>query len=109
MPRVSFSIPNACGLVCATTLPWAPRIFIRCCSARWTHLSRAASFATTSPHWCSNIPKVIYTAAHGGFSRESVPLGGGAAVFEHLVAEWSRTRPFELQTVTPAVLGDSAP
>jgi glycosyltransferase involved in cell wall biosynthesis len=72
-------------------------------------LSRAASFATTSPHWCSNIPKVIYTAAHGGFSRESVPLGGGAAVFDHLVAEWSRTRPFELQTVTPAVLGDSAP
>jgi len=38
-----------------------------------------------------------------------VPLGGGAAVFEHLVAEWSRTRPFELTTVTPAILGDSAP
>jgi glycosyltransferase involved in cell wall biosynthesis len=38
-----------------------------------------------------------------------VPLGGGAAVFEHLVAEWSRTRPFELQAVTPAILGSSAP
>jgi glycosyltransferase involved in cell wall biosynthesis len=70
---------------------------------------RAASFETTSPHWYSNIPKVIYTAAHGGFSRESVPLGGGAAVFEHLVAEWSRTQPFELQAVTPAILGNSAP
>jgi len=63
----------------------------------------------TSPRWCLNIPNVIYTAAHGGFSREAVPLGGGAAVFEHLVAEWSRTRPFELQTVTPAILGRSAP
>jgi glycosyltransferase involved in cell wall biosynthesis len=56
-----------------------------------------------------NIPKVIYTAAHGGFAREAVPLGGGAAVFEHLVEEWSRTRPFELQTITPAILGRSAP
>jgi len=63
----------------------------------------------TSPRWCLSIPKVIYTAAHGGFSRESVSLGGGAAVFEHLVAEWSRTQPFELQAVTPAILGDSAP
>jgi glycosyltransferase involved in cell wall biosynthesis len=52
---------------------------------------------------------VLYTAAHGGFARESVPLGGGAAVFEHLVAEWSRTRPFELRTVTPAILGRAAP
>jgi glycosyltransferase involved in cell wall biosynthesis len=56
-----------------------------------------------------NIPKVIYTAAHGGFSREAVPLGGGAAVFEHLVAEWSRTRPFELAAVTPEILGATAP
>lgn len=38
-----------------------------------------------------------------------MPLGGGAAVFEHLVEEWSRTRPFELQVVTPAILGKSAP
>jgi glycosyltransferase involved in cell wall biosynthesis len=62
-----------------------------------------------------NIPKVInnrkiiYTAAHGGFAREAVPLGGGAAVFEHLVEEWSRTRPFELTAVTPGILGASAP
>lgn len=53
--------------------------------------------------------RVLYTAAHGGFSRERVPLGGGAAVFEHLVDEWSRTRPFELTAVTPAILGTSAP
>ncbi len=52
---------------------------------------------------------VLYTAAHGGFARESVPLGGGAAVFEHLVAEWTRTRPFDLTTITPAVLGSAAP
>jgi glycosyltransferase involved in cell wall biosynthesis len=38
-----------------------------------------------------------------------VPLGGGAAVFEHLVEEWSRTRPFELRVVTPAILGKTAP
>lgn len=36
-------------------------------------------------------------------------MGGGAAVFEHLVAEWSHTRPFELTAVTPAILGASAP
>jgi glycosyltransferase involved in cell wall biosynthesis len=36
-------------------------------------------------------------------------LGGGAAVFEHLVEEWKRTRPFELKTITPAILGRSAP
>lgn len=52
---------------------------------------------------------VLYTAAHGGFSSEAVPLGGGAAVFEHLVEEWRRTRPFELRTITPAILGKSAP
>ena len=38
-----------------------------------------------------------------------MPLGGGAAVFEHLVDEWSRTRPFELTAMTPAILGKSAP
>jgi glycosyltransferase involved in cell wall biosynthesis len=53
--------------------------------------------------------RVLYTAAHGGFSTEAVPLGGGAAVFEHLIEEWSRTRPFELTAVTPAILGASAP
>ena len=53
--------------------------------------------------------RVLYTAAHGGFSAEAVPLGGGAAVFEHLIEEWSRTQPFELTAVTPAILGTSAP
>ncbi|MCU1338701.1 MAG: hypothetical protein JWO19_4282, partial [Bryobacterales bacterium] len=52
---------------------------------------------------------VLYTAAHGGFSAEAVPLGGGAAVFEHLVEEWKRIQPFELQTITPSILGSSAP
>jgi len=55
------------------------------------------------------IRKVLYTAAHGGFAAESVPLGGGAAVFEHLVEEWNRTRPFGLETVTPSILGAGAP
>jgi glycosyltransferase involved in cell wall biosynthesis len=36
-------------------------------------------------------------------------LGGGAAVFEHLTEEWKRTRPFELRTITPSILGDQAP
>lgn len=52
---------------------------------------------------------VLYTAAHGGFAGQAVPLGGGAAVFDHLVEEWSRTRPFDLRLITPAVLGRSAP
>jgi len=30
-------------------------------------------------------------------------------VFEHLVEEWTRTRPFELQAITPVILGESAP
>jgi glycosyltransferase involved in cell wall biosynthesis len=36
-------------------------------------------------------------------------LGGGAAVFEHLIDEWTRTRPFELRTITPSILGNRAP
>jgi glycosyltransferase involved in cell wall biosynthesis len=55
------------------------------------------------------VSRVLYTAAHGGFSAEAVPLGGGAAVFEHLVEEWQRTQPFELQTITPEILGSAAP
>jgi glycosyltransferase involved in cell wall biosynthesis len=55
------------------------------------------------------VRKVIYTAAHGGFSGQPLPLGGGAAVFEQLVQEWSRTRPFALETITPAILGEQAP
>jgi glycosyltransferase involved in cell wall biosynthesis len=30
-------------------------------------------------------------------------------VYEHLAAEWGRTRPFPLQTITPAILGVAAP
>ncbi len=52
---------------------------------------------------------VLYTAAHGGFAGESVPLGGGAAVYEHLVAEWRRTHPFRLETITPQVLAGGGP
>lgn len=54
-------------------------------------------------------PAVIYTAAHGGFSSEHVPLGGGAAVCEHLLDEWERTRPFRLTLVDPSILGPGAP
>jgi glycosyltransferase involved in cell wall biosynthesis len=53
--------------------------------------------------------RVLYTAAHGGFSKELVPLGGGAAIFDHLMEEWSRTKPFELECITPAILGATAP
>ena len=53
--------------------------------------------------------QLIYAAAHGGFAQEGVPLGGGAAVYEMLVAEWGRTRPFSLVPITPAVLGGDAP
>jgi len=52
---------------------------------------------------------ILYTAAHGGFSREGVPLGGGAAVCEHLFEEWTRTRPFPFRLITPAILGAVAP
>ena len=45
--------------------------------------------------------KVLYTAAHGGFAGEHAPLGGGAAVFEMLTAEWSATKPFALLRCTP--------
>ncbi len=45
---------------------------------------------------------ILYTAAHGGF-RESVPLGGGAAICDFLVEEWSRTKPFEFRLIRPQV------
>jgi len=53
--------------------------------------------------------RVLYTAAHAGFARELVPLGGGAAVANQLIAEWGRTRPFELEVIDPSILGSSAP
>jgi glycosyltransferase involved in cell wall biosynthesis len=52
---------------------------------------------------------ILYTAAHGGFSQEAVPLGGGAAVCEHLVEEWTRTQPFPFRLITPSILGPAAP
>jgi len=53
--------------------------------------------------------QVLYAAAHGGFSGQAVPLGGGAAVCEQLCAEWHRTRPFRLRLIDPSVLGAVAP
>ena len=53
--------------------------------------------------------RVLYLAAHGGFAGQNVPLGGGAAIADALTAEWSRTQPFDLELVTPAILGASAP
>jgi glycosyltransferase involved in cell wall biosynthesis len=53
--------------------------------------------------------RVVYTAAHAGFARELIPLGGGAAVANQLIAEWSRTKPFELAVIDPSVLGSKAP
>ncbi len=56
-----------------------------------------------------NPKTVLYTAAHGGYAGQAVPLGGGAAVCEHLVEQWSRTRPFAFRLITPAILGSAAP
>jgi len=55
------------------------------------------------------VKQILYTAAHGGYAGEGVPLGGGAAVCDHLVAEWSRTRPFPFRLITPSILGVNAP
>jgi glycosyltransferase involved in cell wall biosynthesis len=52
---------------------------------------------------------VLYTAAHGGFSGQAVPLGGGAAVCEQLKAEWTRTQPFPFRVLSPEILGSKAP
>ena len=38
-----------------------------------------------------------------------MPLGGGAAVCDRLLAEWARTDPFEVKLISPAILGPSAP
>jgi len=50
---------------------------------------------------------ILYVAAHGGFRDEAVPLGGGAAVFDHLTGEWLRTRPFEFRAITPSILSEN--
>lgn len=55
-----------------------------------------------------SLPQVVYCAAHAGFSAE-VPLGGGAAVARMLEQEWRRSHPFELEMITPSILGEAAP
>ncbi len=57
----------------------------------------------------SEIRQILYLAAHGGFSGQAVPLGGGAAVANLLESEWAVTQPFNVQLVSPAVLGTDAP
>jgi glycosyltransferase involved in cell wall biosynthesis len=47
---------------------------------------------------------ILYVAAHGGPARESVPLGGGAAVFDHLCDEWTRNE-VEFRAITPEIAG----
>jgi glycosyltransferase involved in cell wall biosynthesis len=47
---------------------------------------------------------ILYVAAHGGPARESVPLGGGAAIFDRLTEEWTRTG-VEFRVITPRVAG----
>jgi len=49
--------------------------------------------------------RVLYVAAHGGFRNQHIPLGGGAAVFDHLTDEWSRTKPFEFRVITSEISG----
>lgn len=55
-----------------------------------------------------SLPQVVYCAAHAGFSAEA-PLGGGAAVARMLEREWRRSHPFELEMITPSILGEAAP
>lgn len=52
---------------------------------------------------------VVFVAAHAGFASESVPLGGGGAVADALIAEWTRTQPFSFDVLSPHILGPSAP
>ncbi len=52
---------------------------------------------------------LLYTAAHGGFDLERVPLGGGAAVCQHLQDAWKKTQPFTLKILEPQVLGEQRP
>src|SRR5258707_1254061 len=109
MPRESSSTPNVCACVCAITLRSTRMDCIRRCATRSIASPRAAWFATTSLRWCSNtrprdaagVIEVLYTAAHGGFSAEAAPLGGGAAVCDHLMDEWSRARPFPFRLIAP--------
>jgi len=49
--------------------------------------------------------QILYTARARSFAGQSVPLGGGAAVCEQLVREWTATKPFPFRLITPAILG----
>src|SRR5258708_25317614 len=109
MPRASSSTPSGCACVCAITLRSMRWVCTPRCAMRSIASLRAGWFVTTSLRWCSNtrprdaagVIEVLYTAAHGGFSAEAAPLGGGAAVCDHLMDEWSRTRPFPFRLIAP--------
>ena len=45
--------------------------------------------------------QVIYTAAHGGFLAEGIALGGGAAVCDALIREWSEDERIALTVIGP--------
>ncbi len=51
---------------------------------------------------------MLFLAAHG-FGEEVLPLGGGAAVCTQLLRAWSRTAPFAVRLIQPAILGADAP
>jgi glycosyltransferase involved in cell wall biosynthesis len=51
---------------------------------------------------------LLYLAAHG-FADGALPLGGGAAVCSQLLREWTRTQPFPVKLISPAILGADAP
>ena len=53
--------------------------------------------------------KLIFSAAHGGFSELGAPLGGGATISDWLVDEWRRRCDVEIGLITPSILGASAP
>ncbi|MGQ9918446.1 MAG: hypothetical protein ACUVS7_13590, partial [Bryobacteraceae bacterium] len=55
-----------------------------------------------------SLSRVVYCAAHAGYPVDA-PLGGGAAVARMLEQEWRRSRPFELEMITPSILGEAAP
>jgi len=50
--------------------------------------------------------RLAMTAAHGGYSSEKIPVGGGAAIYERLSAAWATRRDVELTLLAP---GPSAP
>jgi glycosyltransferase involved in cell wall biosynthesis len=55
---------------------------------------------------------LLYTAAHGGYAAERAPLGGGGAVCDQLVREWTLNCPFSggFELITPkAAMGSQAP